>query len=305
MKIGIYDLDSIIANLALMKISAWHKSKGDQVYRYLELEKYDKVYISKVFKFSKMPKYFIDNYEVGGSGFDLEKKLPVEIDQMKPDYDLYPRNTFDIGFISRGCPRSCAFCIVPAKEGKLKQIDEPMNIYSGRHKKIMFLDNNFTALRDRIDLLKTIIKMQNKTRVKISFTQGLDIRLINDEFMYYFKEIKRYEKIRVAFDNLTYKDKFMKGMAIMKKYTKMRNVMVYVLVGFDTPRSDDLERLELVRETGAIPYLMKFDKTNDYQKRIARWVNRPAMFAKVPWLNFEKYDKLTRGHVEVNQLKLF
>ena len=114
MKIGIYDVDSTIPNLALMKVSAYHKAAGDSVEMYLPLaiDTYDKIYASKIFNFSSTSGLIPERMIIGGTGWDLYTELPAEIEAMPPDYSLYdyPHN---IGFTMRGCRLRCSFCVVP------------------------------------------------------------------------------------------------------------------------------------------------------------------------------------------------
>jgi radical SAM superfamily enzyme YgiQ (UPF0313 family) len=126
MKIGLIDVDGHnFPNLALMKISAWHKAKGDTVEWCLPIDHYDIVYQSKVFDETYSPDIewmpMADKVIKGGTGYGLDNKLPDEIEHIYPDYSLYPELTKDTayGFLTRGCPRGCKFCIVASKEGKL------------------------------------------------------------------------------------------------------------------------------------------------------------------------------------------
>lgn len=92
MNIGILAVDSNYPNLALMKISSYHKVRGDNVEWYNPLCHYDKVYAAKVFSFTPDYGYYInaDQVEKGGTGYDISKILSVEIDRLQPDYSLYP-----------------------------------------------------------------------------------------------------------------------------------------------------------------------------------------------------------------------
>lgn len=122
MNIGILAVDSNYPNLALMKISAWHKARGDNVEWYNPLCSYDKVYSAKVFSFTPDYGYYInaDQVEKGGTGYDIKKVLLPEIDRMIPDYDLYNVDkNLAYGFLTRGCPNRCKWCVVPVKEGNI------------------------------------------------------------------------------------------------------------------------------------------------------------------------------------------
>lgn len=126
MKVLLIDMDSTIPNLALMKVSAYHKSKGDEVG--FHVYDPDKVYCSIIFKKNKHKAdglrflYPDAELDIGGSGYDLHKVLPPEIESMTPDYSLYPENQSYYGFTTRGCIRHCPFCIVHDKEGKFRRI---------------------------------------------------------------------------------------------------------------------------------------------------------------------------------------
>ena len=157
-KILLIDLDHTkFPNLALMKLSAYHKAKGDSVSLNFALGYYDKVYASCVFPKNKknLANYPFKNMEIGGSGIDLKKKLPKEIDSMQPDYSLYNID-YGIGFITRGCIRNCPFCIVPQKEGKLKPNRNPLQIINPKSNKVKFLDNNFLAYSKHAEVLQLI-----------------------------------------------------------------------------------------------------------------------------------------------------
>ena len=124
MRVGLIDVDSHnFPNLALMKISAHHKARGDDVQWAIPLEHYDVVYQSKVFDDTYSPDIDwqpnADRIVKGGTGYGLDNKLPDEIEHIYPDYSIYPELTEDTayGFLTRGCPRHCDFCIVGDKEG--------------------------------------------------------------------------------------------------------------------------------------------------------------------------------------------
>ena len=147
MKIGLFDVDSKIAtlpNLAIMKLSSWHKLQGHEVENYMPLfhQTYNKIYASKVFNFSE-GRLITDDMETGGTGIDMKKVLPPAIDKIVPDYSFY-NYQHSIGFSQRGCRFQCEFCVVPKKEGKpmvTQTIDE---IWTNRKSDfIVLLDNDF------------------------------------------------------------------------------------------------------------------------------------------------------------------
>lgn len=125
MRIGLIAVDKTnFPNIALGKIAAWHKAQGDSVEWAAPLfGEYDRVYASKIFTFTPD---FMDCYDCevvkGGTGYDLHKTLPLEIDRMQPDYSIYPQidDKTAYGFLTRGCPNKCKWCVVPVKEGAVR-----------------------------------------------------------------------------------------------------------------------------------------------------------------------------------------
>ena len=202
MNIGLIDVDSHnFPNLALMKISAYHKSKGDSVEWYEPLfhsmgEPLDIVYMSKVFgdEYTKDYPYFINAKQVykGGTGYHIKvvdgaevfdkenhKNLPDEIEHMYPDYSLYPEYTKDMayGFLTRGCCNNCSYCIVSQKEGLCSRKVADLSEFWNGQKHIKLLDPNILACKDHMELLQQLVD----SKAKVDFTQGLDARFINEE----------------------------------------------------------------------------------------------------------------------------
>ena len=203
MNIGLIDVDGHnFPNLALMKISAWHKAKGDTVEWCLPLSHYDIVYQSKVFDetYSKDITFIpqADRIIKGGTGYGLNNKLPDEIEHIYPDYSLYPELTKDMayGFITRGCPRGCSFCIVANKEGRSSYKVADLSEFWQGQKFIKLLDPNILACREHIELLEQLVE----SKAYVDFTQGLDIRLTNDANINLINQIKLKE-IHFAWDN--------------------------------------------------------------------------------------------------------
>ena len=184
MKVGLIDVDSHnFPNLALMKLSAYHKAAGDSVEWWYALEQYDRVYMSKVFDNTYSPDIPepMNAKEIikGGTGYGLENKLPYEIEHIYPDYSLYPELTKDTayGFLTRGCPRACDFCIVSPKEGRCsKKVADLSEFWHGQ-KNIKLMDPNILACPEHMDLLRQLANSNSY----VDFTQGLDCRLLTDE----------------------------------------------------------------------------------------------------------------------------
>jgi len=291
MKIGLIDVDGHnFPNLALMKISAWHKAQGDQVEMFFPMSHYDKVYMSKVFDFTPDFETVINADEViyGGTGYDLQNKLPDEIEHIYPDYSLYGIKNTAYGYLTRGCPRGCGFCIVGKKEGlKSYKVADISEFWRGQ-REIKLLDPNLLACKDNIELLQQLID----SGAWIDFTQGLDIRLITEEAIDKIKQLK-IKMIHFAWDYMKYSDVIIKNLKHFKEATNidMRKARVYVLTNYDTTHEEDVYRIYKLKELGYDPYLMIYDKQNAPKRlrKMQRWVNNKFIFRSGQAETFEDY----------------
>ena len=292
MNIGLIDVDGHnFPNLALMKISAYHKAQGDGVEWCMPINHYDIVYQSKVFDNAILPDIdWIPNADKvirGGTGYGLDNKLPEEIEHIYPDYSIYPELTENTayGFLTRGCPRHCRFCIVGDKEGlKSMKVANLSEFWRGQ-KNIVLLDPNILACKDRMDLLDQLIG----SRAVVDFSQGLDIRLTNEAVTEKLNRI-RVKRLHFAWDNpnqdLT---------PFFKRFTEAYNrkscsgKVVYVLVNFNSTMDQNLYRIYTLRELGYDPYVMIYDKPNAPKeiRNLQRWVNNRFIFRKCK--TFEEY----------------
>jgi hypothetical protein len=288
MKIGLINIDSKIPNIALMKLSAYHKARGDKVEWWkgvLFHSQYDKVYASKVFDFSELPLYMPGDVEIGGSGYDIKKRLPGEIEYLCPDYDLYPDCDYSIGFLTRGCPRKCGFCKVPEKEGNIV-FNQTWNRFrnpNGKH--WVFLDNNILAYKNHQYIFRRIIK----DKIEIDFNQGMDIRLVTPEAADLLSQIKWKRFLRFSFDHIKM-DKFVEKKVglLVESGIKAYRLFFYVLIGYNSTEEEDLYRVELLRGLGVDMFVMPYNKSDLYQMRFARWVNRKAIFKTVAWKDYKR-----------------
>jgi hypothetical protein len=306
-RIGIIDVDGKnFPNLALMKISAWHKAQGDSVCWYdpMFTGHCDKVYLSKVFSFTPDFDYPIDADEVerGGSGYCIKlvdgkevfdksknKPLPDAIEHIYPDYSIYPELTKDtaFGFLSRGCPRGCDFCIVEKKEGRCSVKVADLSEFWRGQKKIVLCDPNILACKDWRELLKQLID----SGAEVDFNQGLDIRMMTEEKIEMLKQIK-ITQIHFAWDRYEDKEKVLPKLRLFAdRWGKSLShaAIVYTIVNFSTTIEQDLERIYTLRDMGYWPYVMIYDK--EHCKRVyrdlQRWVNNRFIFASCK--NFEDY----------------
>ena len=309
MRIGLVDVDGKnFPNLALMKISAWHKGRGDTVEWYDPMYSghMDKVYLSKVFSFTPDFSYPIDADEVvrGGSGycislvngrevFDKSKNhnLPDEIERIYPDYSLYPELTKDTayGFLTRGCPRGCSFCIVEKKEGRCSHKVADLSEFWNGQKKIVLCDPNILACKDWRELLQQLID----AKAEVDFNQGLDIRMMTEEKVDMLNQIK-ITQIHFAWDRYEDKSKVVPKLQMFARRWRKKihhNAVVYTIVNFSTTIEQDLERIYTLRDMGYLPYVMIYDKEHcrNIYKAMARWCNNRYIFASCP--RFEDYKK--------------
>lgn len=283
MKVLLIDIDSKIPNLALMKISAWHKSQGDEVFLNSMDGAPDKVYASSVFTKSRTKRNIVDivyngiihpKAITGGPGYDIKKKLPAKIEAMPPDYELYPhKEAYNV--TSRGCIRKCGFCIVPEKEGRIRQVATIGEIVKPDSDKLVLLDNNLLASPKAIDSLKEIIER----KLKVNINSGIDIRLVTEENAALLAKVDFYtlsfnsRYLTLAFDHIGYESAVRRGVeALNKAGIPSYKLQCYVLIGYDSTPEDDLERVNILRSLKVSPFAMPYVKT-PYTKAFSRWVN--------------------------------
>lgn len=278
MRIGLVDVDGHnFPNLPLMKISQHHKQKGDDVGWWCALERYDIVYKSKVFDFTPDIEYMPMAEQVieGGTGYGLENNLPDYIEHITPDYSIYPQYSEAYGFLTRGCPRQCEFCIVSKKEGcKSLKVADLSEFYTGQ-KQIKLLDPNLLACMERERLLGQLAN----SKAWVDFTQGLDIRFIDKDVTALLLQCK-IKNLHFAWDNA--KDDLTDRFIAFKEQSGIdyRKLGVYVLSNFNTTHEEDLYRIETLKRLGYSPYLMVYDKKNapKQTRELQRYVNNRIIF---------------------------
>ena len=304
MRIGLIDVDGHnFPNLALMRISAYHKAQGDQVeWWWSDFIHYDIVYMSKIFSdaYTKDAPEPLNADKVikGGTGycislvdgvevFDKSKneELPPEIEKMFPDYSLYPQFDFAVPMTSRGCPRGCSFCHVAAKEGRCSvKVADVSDFWCGQ-KKIEVLDPNITACRDKRDLFR----QYRETNAQIVFNQGLDIRLLNDDDIADINGM-RIKDLHFAWDNPK-DDLEGKFRNFANGFRRKSNIgMVYCLTNFNSTMEENLYRIYTLRDMGYDPYVMVYDKPHAPKeiKMLQRWCNNKIIFKSCR--RFEDYE---------------
>ena len=291
MKIGIYNLEPKYINIALEKIRMYHCQQGDRVENYLPglfHNSYDRIYCSSIFDFTKKPDNRRDMI-VGGSGFNLYTILPKEIENMKPK--------LNIGFTTRGCNRKCSFCIVWRKENKFKIVGTFYDFWDRISKIVIYFDNNILFDKKHfINECKNLIK----EKLKVSFSQGLDLRLIDINICKWLAKIKHYKKIKFAFDNYEEKELIINKLKLVKKFIKASKIMVYILCGYNTSFQQDMERVKILKSLEVDPFVMLYHKKLKLLNEFARWNNR-FYFRNIDFKQYLKSRNYTELWQEENQ----
>ena len=294
MRVGLIDVDSHnFPNLALMKISAYHKAQGDEVEWWWGWGQYDRVYMSKVFDNTYSPDHPepLNAKEIikGGTGYGLDNKLPDEIERMYPDYSLYPQHTEgkSFGFLSRGCPNNCPFCIVCAKEGRKSCKVADLDQWWNGQKEIILCDPNLLACKDHLDLLGQLAE----SKALVDMNQGVDARMLTEANAEALTKV-RMKNIHFAWDLMDRSDAVLRGLELWKSVGKKVSGSygtVYVLVNYNTTMEENLHRVYTLWDMGYYPYIMVYDKPNAPKeiKRLQRWCNNRFIFNKCP--RFEDY----------------
>lgn len=290
--IALHDSDSTgYPNLALMKLSAWHKAKGDTVNWFHPLgERYDRLYSSKVFTFSEANPYLPDDAERGGTGYRLPVTLPAEIEHICPDYDLYSID-YSMGFLTRGCIRHCEHCFVPAKEGAIREHADIEEF--ARHKKIVLMDNNVLAHSHGIAQIEKIASLG----LSVDFNQGLDARLIDDGIARRLGAIKWLAPLRLACDGKGQIEAVRKAVELLRWHNVTpRRYFCYVLVK-DIP--DAIERVKFLKGMDVDPFAQPYrdpegTEPTEEQKAFCRWVDMKAEYKSRTWEEYSDAHRLYR-----------
>lgn len=320
MKIGLLDADLMDngtrhPNLALMKLAGFYRDNGYEVnliYKnYLDVNKYDRVYISKVFSFTNVPQWVVELPHVikGGTGFFLDggENLPDEIEHHKPYYDLYKEYVYEqinlgkkrqnfadyldysIGFTTRGCFRKCSFCVNKKYNRVFKH--SPIDEFLDTERPYIYLwDDNILAYEN----WESVIDDIEATGKPFQFRQGIDIRLMTDRKAKRFNEAKYHGDFIFAFDNIEDKNLIIEKVQLWKRYSS-KICKMYVISGYDSQDEEDIrnvfERIKILMKYGSLPYIMRYEnyKKSKYRGmyvQLARWCNQPNFFKKKSFREF-------------------
>ena len=316
MKIGLVDVDghakkkkwgaTIYPNIALCKIARWHRNNGDEVEWALGYEHYDRIYMSKVFNFSPddLNVYDADEIIRGGTGYDIKSVLPFMIDRQQPDYSIYPNIPSDMayGFLTRGCPNKCSWCVVPRKEGKIvPYMDVDQIAIEGRYK-LVLMDNNFLAAGDYAhEQLDKIIERC----YRVDFNQALDARLVTDDFAKKLAKVKWLDKNRIRFgcDTHAQIEECERAMDMIAGYGFKGEFFLYTMLNDNFQECYDRihywwDKLQDARHNKKGNWIYAYaqpyrDLDNphrpipQWKKDMACWVNKKAHFVAHSFLEFQ------------------
>lgn len=314
MKIGIIDIDchaakkqfgaTIYPNLALCKIAAYHKAQGNSVEWATPFEEYDILYMSKIFNFSEDDRrvYHAKQIIKGGTGYDVYSKLPEEIDRMQPDYSIYPHipeNT-SYGFLTRGCPNKCGWCVVPKKEGAIHPYMDVDEVANG-NRNLILMDNNILAAGDyALEQLHKIIDLG----YRVDFNQALDARLVTPTNAQLLAKIKWIDRrIRFGCDTPAQIRECERAMELIDGFGFKGQYFLYTMLNSNFKecysrimywwrKNQELRKTHTQRRVYpyAQPYRDPFNHRAEipqWQKDMAGWCNKKMIFESIPFEDFE------------------
>ena len=296
-KIGLIDVDSHNSpNYALMKISAYHKSLGHEVEWAAPLfgNSYDVVYKSKIFTFTPDDEFFYPCEVIkGGTGYDIKRKLEQVMDDMAPDYSIYPEvdSKTAYGFLTRGCPNKCSWCCVPIKEGKITPYRDVEDISEGgRCTNLILMDNNVLASDFGLAQIEKIIEK----RYRVDFNQALDARLVTDDIAQLLAKVRWISQIRFGCDTPKQIVECEKAMQLIDKYRqKPASYLMYTMI--DKDMNEAYTRLSHFRDNKRVRIVAQpFRDFNNpkqiipqWQKDMARWAMRREIYASCDFKDYE------------------
>lgn len=314
MNIGLVDVDghftkkkwgsTLFPNLALCKIARWHRKHGDTVEWVFALKHYDRIYMSKVFNFTTddFTAYNADEIIRGGTGYDLKSQLPLEIDHCQPDYSIYPNIPKDTayGFLTRGCPNSCTWCVVPRKEGRIRPYMDCDEIAIEGRTKLILMDNNILAADD---YAYTQMQKIIERGYSVDFNQALDARLVNDQFAQLLARIKWLNRrIRFGCDTTAQIQYCERAISMINSYGYKGEYFLYTMLNDNFRECYDRihywwQRNQEQRNKhlqNIYPYAQPYrDPDNPHrpipmwQKDVAQWVNKHQIFQITDFADFE------------------
>ena len=298
MRIAVHDADKEnfshkrkpFPNYALMKISAYHKSVGNTVEWWNKTKDYDLVYSSKVFSFTPENPYLPADVIKGGTGYGLFSDLPPEIVEVFPDYSLYPDCDYAIGYITRGCPNHCRWCVVPHKEGAIKPYRTWQQLVRPDSDKLVLMDNNILACEYGIKQLESLID----SGYKIDLNQGMDARLVTREIAEILSKLKWIKYLRFSCDTTAQIEHIQKTAEMLGKHgIKPYRLFIYLLVTEDLDNAE--YRVEQLKKLRGITIYAQAERKldgksepNALQKEFCQRYVYSGKFRSVSWSEYAK-----------------
>lgn len=300
MKIGIHDAEkehfkkrNKFPNYALMKIAAYHRMKKDTVQWWegpLENSLYDQVYSAKIFDFTRENISLPENTIRGGTGYDVKSRLPSEIDDMYPDYSIYPECDFSIGFLTRGCPNRCRWCVVPEKEGAIRPYREWKDLVRPECDRLVLLDNNILASEHGIEQLVSLIGSGQK----IDLNQGMDARLVTPEIAKILARLKWIRHLRFSCDQISQIEPILKAAELLGRHgIRPSKIFIYLLVTCDLENA--AYRVEQIKKLKNITIYAQAERNawagilpNHDQLEFCQRYIYGGSFRAMSWLEYQK-----------------
>ena len=290
-----------------MKLSAWHKDRGDFVSllpSYGYAADFDYIYVCCVFTATAtaIPSVVLKrpNVQYGGTGFFFDKALPLPraIEHSQPDYDLYAGwlqgrtganvryyTDYSVGYLTRGCCRRCSFCVNRNTRNAV-QASPLAEFYHPRKKRICLLDDNILAYKGCETLLRNLVGTCERNGTLFEFKQGLDIRLLTPTIAKLLRAAPFNGEVIFAFDRTKDAVSIRRGLGVLRKHLPSKGAKGYVLCGFETQDWQDIasvfRRLEILWENHCLGYVMRHENhrrasplCRNIYSNLARWANQP------------------------------
>lgn len=282
MKIGLIDIEPKIYNTAYMQIAAYYKRGGSIVEWWSPIthRTFKVVFCSSLFDFTDKTDIPGDAI-CGGTGFNVQSRLSREMENCELDYSIYPNCHKSILWFSRGCRRKCPWCVVPDKEGGIRPVT--VKNLNPRGKYVVVCDNDFFGNPEWSEAINCL----RSFGLPCDF-QGIDIRDITRKQAHSLSKLRHHKRIKFAWDVPDDEEKIRAGISQLIQYNSPYKLMCYVLIGFNTTEEQDVHRIETLRSWGVDPFVMPYDRSELYQRSLARYVNRKAIFKKVKWTDYRR-----------------
>lgn len=294
MRVGLVAVDSKHPNLALMKISAYHKNNGDHVEWLDSDSRYDIVYMSKIFNYT--PDFdgaiHADRILKGGTGYDIHSRLPEEMEFVTPDYSIYPDidDKTAYGFLTRGCPNKCKWCVVPRKEGPVRPYMDVEDVATDGRNKLVLMDNNILACEYG---LQQIAKIADRG-YRVDFNQALDARLVTEDVAKLLARVRWLNQIRFGCDTPKQIQECEAAMRMIDHYRgKPASYLMYTMIGSDFDEA--VSRLSHWKPFKRVRIVAQPFRDVDnpkqiipkWQKDLARWAMRREFYVVCEFKDFQ------------------